>query len=130
MARGPWYDPKAHKTRVSQEHEQKSQEHKQSKTNEQRLHSGQKLFVETYHTNHNIISFDAVNSAEDQQQMPGGCPPVHKTIYLFFFIDIWHKLFFFVNVWNCFGLQETEAAFADAYSNLHSKLGASPSSSR
>jgi hypothetical protein len=30
--------PKAHKTRKYQEHEQKSQEHKQSKTNAQRLH--------------------------------------------------------------------------------------------
>jgi hypothetical protein len=40
------------------------------------------------------------------------------------------NLFFFVDVRHCFGLQETQAASADALSNLHSKLGASPYFSR
>ena len=37
------------------------------------------------------------------------------------------NLFFFVDVRHCFGLQETQAASADALPNLHSKLGASQS---
>jgi hypothetical protein len=40
------------------------------------------------------------------------------------------NLFFFVDVRHCFGLQETQAASADARPNLHSKLGASQSFSR
>jgi hypothetical protein len=38
--------------------------------------------------------------------------------------------FFFVDVRHCFGLQETQAASADAHPNLHPKLGASQSFSR
>ena len=41
-----------------------------------------------------------------------------------------HNIFFFVDVRHCFGLQETQAASADARPNLHSKLGASQSFSR
>jgi hypothetical protein len=40
------------------------------------------------------------------------------------------NLFFFVDVRHCFGLQETQAASADARPNLHFKLGASQSFSR
>jgi hypothetical protein len=47
----------------------------QSKTNAQCLH--QKVFVETDHTNHNILSFDAAN---DRQHKSGGCMPAdHNT---------------------------------------------------
>jgi hypothetical protein len=54
MARESWCDPKAHKIR-------ESEEHKRSKTYDQHLH--QKVFVETYHTDHNILSIDAVDSS-------------------------------------------------------------------
>jgi hypothetical protein len=72
-----------HKTKASQKHEQKSQEHKQSKTNAQRWH--QKIFVETYQTDHNILSFDA---EEDRQQTPGGYRSDYNIICLFFFVNI------------------------------------------
>jgi hypothetical protein len=51
----------------------------QSKTNAQCLH--QKVFVETNHTNHNILSFDA---ADDRQQKSGWMSADHNTTCLTF----------------------------------------------
>jgi hypothetical protein len=80
MARGPWCDPKEHNTRKYQDHEQRSQEHKQSKTMVQRRHQMVFQVVETNHKDHNILSFDA---AETRKQAPGGYPPDHNKICLF-----------------------------------------------
>jgi hypothetical protein len=44
--------------------------------------------------------------------------------------SFFQNVFFFVDVRHCFGLQETQAASADARPYLHSKLGASQSFSR
>ncbi len=46
----------------------------------------------------------------------------HAFSYIHLYLQ---NLFFFVDVRHCFGLQETQAASADARPNHHSKLGAS-----
>ncbi len=127
MARESWCDdcdPKAHKIR-------ESREHKQSKTNAQRMH--RKVCVETYHNDHNILSFDTVDDWQHKTcWMPVSAD--HNTICLTFLY--WHltnPFHHFVDVRHCFGLQETQAAFANARPNVHSqgsKLGASQSFSR
>ncbi len=55
-------------------------------------------FVETYHRNHNILSFDA---AEDQQQTQGGiggCLSIHNTFCSIFLRQYLIKVIFFINV--------------------------------
>ncbi len=81
-----------------------------------------KVLVETYHTYHNILSFDA---ADDRQHKPGWMSANHNTTCFVFLHWYLAKLFFLhwysTELRDCFGLQATSA---DARPNHHSKLGA------
>jgi hypothetical protein len=89
--------------------------------NAQRQH--QKVFVETNHKDHNILSYYAVRTQTAEVWLD--VRRSQHNFYYFFFIDIGQILFFFVDIRHCFGLHETQAACACP--NLHSKLGASQS---
>ncbi len=57
----------------------------------------QRVFVETEHTDHNIVNILSFDAAETRQQTPGGLLrgylPDHNTICLFLFVIIWQSLF-------------------------------------
>jgi hypothetical protein len=72
----------------------------------------QKVFVETCHTDHDILSSDA---ADDRQHKSGWMSADHNTTCFEFLHCYLTNLFYhFVDIRHCFGLQETQASSADA----------------
>jgi hypothetical protein len=64
-----------------------AQEHKPSKANSQRRQ--QKVFVETNHKDHNILSFDAVRRIDCTS--PAGCPQITTQLVLFSLIILFDE---------------------------------------